>query len=611
MLTDVEKSINRSYTLTYSRTPMKKPDYSALCDLNASEVLGADKSRLLVVENSYVKAVFGLDPPKGLQAFYNLESGLNESITSPLWSLTSPSVMVDGKWLGAQDMEDMNVKVTVNGSLMVEISVSGYLPGFKVEETFRFYTHSRFFDFKTTLTPVSNVKVDALSVFSAFYRKGVFEKVLLSNGSFIDFSSIPGVRSFDPGNWSMLVGPYGNVYVTIKPEALLNRVVETDIPDYDLITYLIDPSEISENAPLVFEGRFMVLSEVPSLDVLDGEYFKHKTPLVVEVSMPKVLFNVKGPHKVDIYETFKVYLQVITRRTLRRILLNASTSSPNLVCLSKPIYSSFVPSNITWTTTWYFRASSEGIYTINFSLSTWNETMSVLYNIKVVIPVLAPSVDVAFRVVDFDGETAIGDVDLVLLDKYGDVVKTLAVPPSGNITTSVQVGGYKALIYRNGSLIGCNSIEVSKSENITLKTWAYDFNVLAVNEEGKPISDALVVLRPLNQNISAEYRMFSNSSGVARFENIFNGTYNLKVMWRNEMVENLDINVQEDELTHTVVFENWGVKVEISVPEKLPQGIRYVCEPVVFPVYFSYGEAASGSIRIIDEDGKETPHTKY
>ncbi|RJS74757.1 hypothetical protein CW710_00895 [Candidatus Bathyarchaeota archaeon] len=46
---------------------------------------------------------------------------------------------------------------------------------------------------------------------------------------------------------------------------------------------------------------------------------------------------------------------------------------------------------------------------------------------------------------------------------------------------------------------------------------------------------------------------------------------------------------------------------EIPIRVGAPIDVKYTGEPVVFPVYFSYGEAASGSIRIIDEDGKETP----
>ncbi|RJS74759.1 hypothetical protein CW710_00905 [Candidatus Bathyarchaeota archaeon] len=222
-MTDVEKKLNRSYTVRYSSEPSEVPPYNVSSDLKVWRTPAKNGTWDVIVENSYLRAVFKGNSSLGLYRLYNLVSGLNESITSPFWSFASPCVMVDGRWFTPLDMKDFNLTVTVNGSLMVEVTVNGSLPGFKIERKFRFYPHSKFFEFETTFIPVESVNVELLSPFNTIYPRAFFYQLLLSDGSSIDLSSVSGSRSFDPGNWSMLVGPYGNVYVTIKPEALLNR----------------------------------------------------------------------------------------------------------------------------------------------------------------------------------------------------------------------------------------------------------------------------------------------------------------------------------------------------------------------------------------------------
>jgi len=603
ILTDVTSSMNRSYILKYSPETTTPPNYTEKSDLRLLRVVVGNVTHL-IVKNSYVQAVFIENSPLCLYALYDLSSSLNESLIPSSWSFASPCIMINNTWLTPIDMGKVNTTVSVNGSLCVEIRVNGSYPGVLVERIFRFYANSRFFDFETSFKPIRSLNITALSPFNTMYRKGIFKTLILSNGSSIDLSSVKEFSSFNPGNWSALADFNGGVFVTILPTELLGRlIVGTSIPDNDVVTYLVDPSKVSSSISLTFKTRVFLFKGSPDVKTLDGEYIKYVTPLIVKVSLPKVLFNVDGPRQVNIYDEFVITVRAIIQSELYHVLLNASYGS-GLECLSKAVYRSTLPAKSIWTTRWIFRGKAEGLYNIEFTLTTWNETFTVRYPVRVILPILTPTVNVTFRITDFDGEIALGDTLLEIFDSFDRPIKKLYVDMAGNVTTTLQMGGYKILIYKNERLIGCNYVNVFRSENITLKTWLYDFNVIMLDETGKPVIGALAVLKPLNGSTGSRYRTPSNSSGIARFENVFNGSYVLEIFWRDELVENATVNVQSDEFTYKTVFNAWPMKIIISAP----RDIRYVSEPVVFSANFSYGEAALCSLRLLDENGVEVPY---
>ncbi|MBS7610980.1 carboxypeptidase regulatory-like domain-containing protein [Candidatus Bathyarchaeota archaeon] len=604
ILTDVSSSMNRSYTLKCSPKTTTPPDYTQASDLILREIKFKNGTKDIVVENSYLKAVFRVNPTLGLYALYDLSSGLNESLTPYSWSFASPCVMVNNTWLGIKDMENLALSIKVNGSLMVEISMSGSYPGVLVERIFRFYANSRFFDFETVFTLIGGSDITALSPFNTMYRKGIFQTLILSNGSSVDLSSVKGFSSFNPGNWSALAGFDKGIFVTLLPTDLLGRlIIGTEVPGNDMVIYLVDPFKISSSVGLAFKTRVIIFKGSPDVKTLDGEYTKYATPLIVKVLLPKVLFNVEGPTQVDIYDEFTITLKVAIQTELQHIILNASYGS-GLECFSKAVYRSSLPARSIWTTRWLFRAKAEGTYNIEFTLSTWNETFVVNYPVGVVLPILTPPVNVTFRVTDFDGETILGDVVLNIFDSVNRSIKKLYVDMYGNVTTALQMSRYRILLYKAERLIGCNYVDVFHPENITLKTWLYDFNVIALGEDGEPAIGALAVLKPLNGLDGSKYRASSNSSGIARFNDVFNGSYVLEVFWRDELVENTTVSIQSDEYSYKTVFNAWPMKIMVSAPKDT----RYVSEPVVFSANFSYGEAALGSLRLFDERDVEIPY---
>jgi len=603
ILTDVSSSMNRSYTLKYTPQATITPDYTEKSDLKVFKVVVGNETHL-IIKNSYVQAVFIEGSPLGLYALYDLSSGLNESIVPPSWSFASPCVMVNNTWLTPADMSKTNVTISINGSLCVEVRVKGSYPGVLVERVFRFYAKSRFFDFETIFTPIGSPTITAISPFNTMYRKGVFQTLILSNGSSINLSLIKGFSSFNPGNWSALAGSDRGIFITILPAELLGRlIVGTEIPDNDIITYLVDPSKISSDTSLVFKARVFLFKSPPDVEMLDGEYTKYATPLIVKVSLPKVIFNVEGPRQVDIYDEFIITLKVAIQSELRHVLLNASYGS-GLECFSKAVYRSSLPAYSIWTTRWSFRAKAEGTYNIEFTLTTWNETYTLTYPIRVVLPILTPPVNVTFKVSDFDGEMPFEDVTLNVFDSFNRSIKKLYVGSYGNVTTTLQMGSYRVLTYKGERLIGCNYVDIFQAGNITLRTWLYDFNVIALDESGLPAVGALVILKPLDASEGFTYRAPSNSTGIARFEDVFNGSYALEIFWRDELVENATVNIQSDESSYKAVFNAWPMKLIVSASK----GIEYVSEPVVFSANFSYGEAGLGSLRVLDENGFEIPY---
>ncbi|RLI23740.1 hypothetical protein DRO57_08280, partial [Candidatus Bathyarchaeota archaeon] len=559
ILTDVEKKLNRSYIVKYSSKPSEAPPY--MTDLKVWRTPAKNGTWDVIVENSYLRAVFKGISFLGLYRIYNLESGLNESLVSPFWSFASPCVMVDGRWFTPLDMKDFNMSVTVNGSLMVEVTVNGSLPGFKVMRRFRFYPYSKFFEFETTFIPVETVNVELLSPFNTIYPRTLFYRLLLSDGSSLDLPSVSGGRSFDPGNWSMLVGPYGSIYVTMKPEAKLNRlVVETGVPGYYIVTYLAELEKAFEE-PLVFEGRVVLFDEVPSLEESNCAYLAYKTPPVVKVKTPIALLRAVGPEYAKLGEPFYITLYATALKDLEQVCVNASVDRRALVCLSEPACRDSLCSGCTWETTWVFRGLTEGVHKIWFMVSTLNDSVSIGYTINLVIPSLRPSVNVTFIVTDFDGETVFKNVDLGIVNPVGDVVNA-SIGSLGNVTVKLQMGTYDVFIYRDRRLIGRETVDIFHSTNITLRTWTYDFNVKVLSKDGMPMVGIPALLKALDKNVTGEYMRLSTSNGLIRFDDVPNGTYNLKVLgWQKELIEDVNITIQEDELTHMVKASAWFVGV--------------------------------------------------
>jgi hypothetical protein len=243
-------------------------------------------------------------------------------------------------------------------------------------------------------------------------------------------------------------------------------------------------------------------------------------------------------------------------------MLNASYGS-GLECLSKAFYHSTLPARSIWTTRWIFRGKAEGLYNIEFTLTTWNETFVVVYPVKVLLPVIAPSVNVTFFVSDYDGESIIRDVTLKLLSPAG-IALNLPIGSSGNVSTKIQMGRYEWYAYDGNQTIGKGIVDIFRPENITLRTWLCDFNIMVLSSDGSPLAGVLAILKALNMNISKEYVRLSGSNGLIRFSDIINGSYNLKILgWQGELIENTTVTIQKDEMYRTAVAKAWVVKARV------------------------------------------------
>ncbi|MEM2849723.1 MAG: carboxypeptidase-like regulatory domain-containing protein, partial [Candidatus Bathyarchaeia archaeon] len=63
----------------------------------------------------------------------------------------------------------------------------------------------------------------------------------------------------------------------------------------------------------------------------------------------------------------------------------------------------------------------------------------------------------------------------------------------------------------------------------------------------------------------------SGSSGLIRFNDIINGSYNLKILgWQGELIENTTVTIQKDELSRKVIAEAWAVKVRVLDVDRAP-----------------------------------------
>jgi hypothetical protein len=563
ILTDVTSSMNRSYTLKYSPETTTPPNYAKTSDLILHEIKFKNGTKDLIVENSYLKAVFRINPTLGLYALYDLSSGLNESLIPSSWSFASPCIMINNTWLTPIDMGKVNTTISINGSLCVEVRVNGSYPGVLVERVFRFYANSRFFDFETTFKPTEGLSITALSPFNTMYRKELYQTMILSDGSILPLTSISYARSFKAGNWSALGGAHGGIWLSMEPrDALTHLMVQTDIPGYYMITYIADHTRLVEGRSLAFKGRVMLLPEDFNMKTLENEFLRFEKPPIVKVKTPMALIKAQGPSQTILGNTLTINLDVIALKDLSDLILNASYGS-GLECLSKAVYRSTLPAKSIWTTRWIFRGKAEGLYNIEFTLTTWNETFVVVYPVKVSLPVIAPSVNITFLVSDYDGKSIIRGVTLKLLSPAG-IALNLPIGPSGNVSTKIQMGRYEWYAYDGNQTIGRGIVEIFRPENITLKTWLYDFNIMVLSSDGSPLAGVLAILKSLKMNVSKEYVRLSGSNGLIRFDDVINGSYNLKVLgWQGELIENITVTIQKDELYHTVIAKAWVVKARV------------------------------------------------
>jgi hypothetical protein len=562
ILTDVTSSMNRSYTLKYSPEATTPPNYTEKSDLKLLRVVVGNETRL-IVKNNYIQAVFIENSPLCLYALYDLASGLNESLIPSSWSFASPCVMVNNTWLTPIDMGKVNTTVSVNGSLCVEIRVKGSYPGVLVERVFRFYANSRFFDFETAFKPTEGSEITALSPFNTMYRKESYQTVILSDGSILPLTSISYARSFKAGNWSALEGFHGGIWLSIGPrDALTHLIVQTDIPGYYMITYIADHMRLVKGQDFAFKGRIMLLPEYFDLKTLENEFLRFETSPIVKVKTPMALIRTQGPSQTILGNILTINLDVVALKDLSDLMLNASYGS-GLECLSKAFYHSTLPARSIWTTRWIFRGKAEGLYNIEFTLTTWNETFVVVYPVKVLLPVIAPSVNVTFFVSDYDGESIIRDVTLKLLSPAG-IALNLPIGSSGNVSTKIQMGRYEWYAYDGNQTIGKGIVDIFRPENITLRTWLCDFNIMVLSSDGSPLAGVLAILKALNMNISKEYVRLSGSNGLIRFSDIINGSYNLKILgWQGELIENTTVTIQKDEMYRTAVAKAWVVKARV------------------------------------------------
>jgi hypothetical protein len=126
------------------------------------------------------------------------------------------------------------------------------------------------------------------------------------------------------------------------------------------------------------------------------------------------------------------------------------------------------------------------------------------------------------------------------------------------------MGRYEWYAYDGNQTIGKGIVDIFRPENITLRTWLCDFNIMVLSSDGSPLAGVLAILKALNMNISKEYVRLSGSNGLIRFSDIINGSYNLKILgWQGELIENTTVTIQKDEMYRTAVAKAWVVKARV------------------------------------------------
>jgi len=182
---------------------------------------------------------------------------------------------------------------------------------------------------------------------------------------------------------------------------------------------------------------------------------------------------------------------------------------------------------------------------------------------------------VAFTALDWDEATGVGNLTIAMFSN--DTLYTNSTVPTNGTgyaeAVGVEVGNYTVKAFYGSSCVGLNeSVRVTGNQTVTLRCWMYDVNVECLNAYGEAASGIWVVMTLVDGG--AGYLSSSGAGGVARFENLPNGTYVVRPLsGRTVTGVNLapqSLNVTEDERNATLRCDVADLTVRVVTREGGP-----------------------------------------
>ncbi|MEM2399036.1 MAG: carboxypeptidase-like regulatory domain-containing protein, partial [Candidatus Bathyarchaeia archaeon] len=102
----------------------------------------------------------------------------------------------------------------------------------------------------------------------------------------------------------------------------------------------------------------------------------------------------------------------------------------------------------------------------------------------------------------------------------------------GRLEARLEKGSYTVVVRVDGRVVGCQEINVSKSEIIIIRLRAYPLKIVCVDQDENYVSGAIVLLHYL-AGFGEDWRLMdltkTDANGSAFFHEVWNGTYKVVV----------------------------------------------------------------------------------
>jgi len=197
----------------------------------------------------------------------------------------------------------------------------------------------------------------------------------------------------------------------------------------------------------------------------------------------------------------------------------------------------------------------------------------------------APVHNVTFIVSNWDESSYLKGLDILILNSNGSLFLTGVTDASGRINLTLKEGSYIVIVKSGERIVGYQTINITGSDTIRIKTWAFTLRITCIDRESRFIDGAIVRLYSqmvvfggnlTNQssNISIiEQEVGSiktDKNGTVIFNNIWNGTYRI-IVEHGRIIGEKIININRPKnLTLVCNRTSLKIKVYASTPLRSP-----------------------------------------
>jgi hypothetical protein len=149
--------------------------------------------------------------------------------------------------------------------------------------------------------------------------------------------------------------------------------------------------------------------------------------------------------------------------------------------------------------------------------------------------------NLTLQVKDWNNRTAFSGLNVTVRDSDKKTVDSKLSNGTGHVFLRLANGSYFVSVLSGNRLVGYQEINVTASEAVTIRTWAYDWNLTLADGKGEPLMNHeiflydQIIFQPkgkytivTNQVGGLVGKIKTDGNGTAHFSGTWNGTYRIK-----------------------------------------------------------------------------------